>query len=123
MNFKPTYIISAFMAILIVGSTTSCDDSYLDKNPLNAISGATFWKTQADVDMALVGVYRRLQSNIFGFRKPYLDTYSDNALDRHGYFGFQNATIGIINSSNVNGSLYNEPYAGIAACNYFLREC
>ena len=122
MKLRHTYIISALLATLVLGSTSSCDDSYLDKNPLNAISGATFWKTQADVDMALVGVYRRLQSNIFGFRKPYLDTYSDNALDRHGYFGFQNATIGIINSSNINGSLYNEPYAGIAACNYFLEN-
>lgn len=121
MNFRHKYIFSAMLAALVLGGT-SCDDSYLDRNPLHAISGATFWQTQADVDMALAGVYRRLQSNVFGHRRPYLDTYSDNALDRHGYFGFQNATIGVINPSNVNTALYNEPYAGIAACNYFLEN-
>ena len=122
MNFRHKYIISALLATLVLGSTSSCDDKFLDKNPLHAISGETFWKTQADVDMALAGVYRRLQSNIFGPRKPYLDTYSDNALDRHGYFNFNNATIGVINASNINTALYNEPYAGIAATNYFLEN-
>ncbi len=110
------------LAALVLGGASSCDDSFLDKEPLHAISGETFWKTQTDVDMALAGVYRRLQSAVFGYRKPYLDTYSDNALDRHGYFNFNNATIGVINPSNVNTSLYNEPYAGIAACNYFLEN-
>ncbi|WP_138475018.1 RagB/SusD family nutrient uptake outer membrane protein [Dyadobacter bucti] len=122
MNFRHKYILPALLATLVLGSTSSCDDSYLDRNPLHAISGATFWKTQADVDMALTGVYRRLQSFIFGFRKPFLDTYSDNALDRHTFFNFNNATLGVINASNVNTSLYNEPYAGIAACNYFLEN-
>ncbi|MCF0074144.1 RagB/SusD family nutrient uptake outer membrane protein [Dyadobacter sp. CY261] len=122
MNFRYKYIFSAMLAALVLGSTSSCDDSFLDKEPLHAISGDSFWETQADVDMALAGVYRRLQSSIFGFRKPYLDTYSDNALDRHSYFNFNNATIGVINPSNINTSLYNEPYAGIAACNYFLEN-
>ncbi|WP_215231667.1 RagB/SusD family nutrient uptake outer membrane protein [Dyadobacter linearis] len=122
MNFRHKYIFSAMLASLVLGGTSSCDDGYLDKDPLHAISGANFWKTQADVDMALAGVYRRLQSAVFGHRRPYLDTYSDNALDRHSYFNFNNATIGIINPSNINSSLYNDPYAGIAACNYFLAN-
>lgn len=122
MIFRHKHIFSALLATLVLGTTSSCDDSFLDKNPLHAISGATFWKTQTDVDMALTGVYRRLQSNVFGSRKPFLDTYSDNALDRHSFFGFQNATIGVINPSNVTPSLYSEPYQGIAACNYFLQN-
>lgn len=122
MNFRHKYLISALLAILVLGSTSSCEDNFLERNPLNAISGETFWKTQADADMALVGVYRRIQSNIFGHRKPFMDTYSDNALDRHSFFGFQNNTLGIVNPFNVNGALYNEPYAGIAACNYFLEN-
>ena len=122
MNFRHKYITSALLATLVLSFTSSCNDSFLDKEPLNAISGDSFWKTQADVDMALVGVYRKLQSAVFGYRKPYLDTYSDNALDRHGYFNFNNATIGVINPSNVNTSLYTDPYTGIASCNYFLEN-
>ncbi|RRB01080.1 RagB/SusD family nutrient uptake outer membrane protein [Larkinella rosea] len=121
MNFRHKFIFSALLATLVLG-TSSCNDSYLDKNPLNAISGATFWKTQADVDMALVGVYRRLQSVVFGHRRAILDGYSDNSYDRHNQIGFQNPSIGIINPSNVPTSLYNEPYAGIASANYFLEN-
>jgi len=122
MNFRHKYIFSALLATLVLGGTSSCDESYLDKNPLNAISGASFWKTQTDVDMALVGVYRRLQSVTFGYRKSILDGYSDNSYDRHNQIGFQNPSIGIINASNVPGALYNEPYAGIASANYFLEN-
>ena len=122
MDFRHKYIFSALLATLVLGSTSSCDESYLDKNPLNAISGATFWKTQADVEMALVGVYRRLQSVVFGYRRSILDGYSDNSYDRHNQIGFQNPVIGIINSSNVPTALYNEPYAGIASANYFLEN-
>lgn len=121
MNFRHKFIYSALLATLVLG-TSSCDESYLDKNPLNAISGATFWKTQADVDMALVGVYRRLQTSVFGHRRTILDGYSDNSYDRHNQIGFQNPSIGIINASNVPTALYNEPYAGIASANYFLEN-
>jgi starch-binding outer membrane protein, SusD/RagB family len=122
MNFRHKYIFSALLATLVLGSTSSCDDSYLDKNPLHAISGASFWKTQTDVEMALAGVYRRLQSNVFGHRRTQLDGYSDNSYDRHQQIGFQNPSVGIINPSNVPTALYNDPYAGIAACNYFLEN-
>jgi starch-binding outer membrane protein, SusD/RagB family len=122
MNFRHKYIFSALLATLVLGSTSSCDEAFLDKNPLNAISGATFWKTQSDADMALAGVYRRLQSTVFGFRKTQLDGYSDNSYDRHNQMGLQNPSVGIINASNVPGGLYNEPYAGIASCNYFLEN-
>ncbi|WP_420151374.1 RagB/SusD family nutrient uptake outer membrane protein [Spirosoma sp.] len=117
-----TYIISGLLTSLLLVTISSCQRDFLDKNPLNAISGATFWKTESDVNMALVGVYRTLQNAVYGHRKPFLDAYSDNAYDRHSYFGFNVATQGVINSSNVNTGLYNQPYQGIAACNYFLEN-
>lgn len=120
MKFKNKYIASALLAIMVLTTHTSCDKDFLDKNPLNAISGPTFWKTETDVQMSLAAVYRTLQNNFYGPRKPFLDAYSDNALDRHSYFGFGNYTIGVINASNVNTGLYNVPYSGIAQCNYFL---
>jgi len=120
MKFKNKYIASALLAIMVLTTHTSCDKDFLDKNPLNAISGPTFWKTETDVQMSLTAVYRTLQNNFYGARKPFLDSYSDNALDRHTFFGFGNYTIGVINPSNINAALYNVPYSGIAQCNYFL---
>jgi hypothetical protein len=62
------------------------------------------------------------KATFFGHRRTQLDGYSDNSYDRHQQIGFQNPSVGIINPSNVPTSLYNDPYAGIAACNYFLEN-
>lgn len=123
MNYYIKLILMAASAVGLIFTSSSCNKDFLDKNPLSAISGSTFWNTQADVDMALVGVYRSLQNNPFyGFRKPFLDGYSDNAYDRHNYGSFQNMQIGIVNATSVSTGLYNQPYSGIASCNYFLEN-
>lgn len=109
-----------FMAIATIGMLSSCSSDLLDKNPTTAISGETFWMTDADARMALTGVYRRLQAGFYGQGKLWLDTYSDNALDRHSYYGFGDLTQGIVNSTNVSDAFYNTPYAGISGCNFFL---
>ncbi|ULT23687.1 RagB/SusD family nutrient uptake outer membrane protein [Sphingobacterium sp. E70] len=109
-----------FMAIATIAMLSSCSSDLLDKNPTTAISGETFWMTDADARMALTGVYRRLQAGFFyGQGKLWLDTYSDNALDRHSYYGFGDLTQGIVNSTNVSDAFYNTPYAGISGCNFF----
>jgi len=109
-----------FMAIATIGMLSSCSSDLLDKNPTTEISGETFWMTDADARMALTGVYRRLQAGFYGQGKLWLDTYSDNALDRHSYYGFGDLTQGIVNSTNVSDAFYNTPYAGISGCNFFL---
>ncbi|MBS1575170.1 MAG: RagB/SusD family nutrient uptake outer membrane protein [Bacteroidetes bacterium] len=117
---KIRYIGSSIIVVLLLGMMTSCTKGYLDKNPTDVISSATFWKTETDIQMALTGVYGKLQNGFFGHSKSWLDTYSDNAYDRFGYFGFDQLTMGVVNSSNVTTAFYNVPYAGIASCNYFL---
>ncbi|MGE8377081.1 MAG: RagB/SusD family nutrient uptake outer membrane protein [Sphingobacterium sp.] len=108
------------IAIATIGMLTSCSKDLLDRNPTVNISGETFWKSDADAKMGLAGVYRRLQSGFYGHGKLWLDAYSDNALDRHSYYGFGDLTQGIVNSTNVSSAFYNTPYAGIAGCNFFL---
>lgn len=117
---KKNYICIFLVAVMVMELLPSCKKSYLDKNPTDAISSATFWKTDADVQMGLTGVYRRLQSGFFGHYKLWLDAYSDNALDRHSYFNFGELTQGVVNPGNVSGNFFNAPYQGIAAANYFL---
>ncbi|GAB3911786.1 RagB/SusD family nutrient uptake outer membrane protein [Larkinella knui] len=99
---------------------TSCQNDFLDKNPLDSISSATFWANEDDVNMALAGVYARLRGGFFGYRRPWLDCYSDNAYDRFNYYNFQNLTQGIVNNTNVNSAFYDVPYQGIASSNFFL---
>ena len=108
------------MAIPMIGLFSACNNDLLDRNPTSAISGETFWASDADAKMALTGVYKRLQSGFYGQGKLWLDAYSDNALERHSYYGFDDLSQGIVNSTNVTGSFYNPPYAGISGCNFFL---
>ncbi len=39
----------------------SCKKEFLNKKPLDQVSSVNFWKSEADVQMALAGVYDRLR--------------------------------------------------------------
>lgn len=119
MNVKQIAVSLVVVAIAL-GMLTSCDSDFLDRDPTSSMASETFWKDEADVQMGLAGVYRRLQAGFYGNRKMWLDTYSDNALDRHGFFGFGDLTLGIVHATNVTAAFYNAPYEGIAGCNFFL---
>ena len=119
MKAKQTSI--SLIIVIIIGMLTSCKKDFLDKNPTAAVAGEEFWKSDADAQMGLAGVYRRLQNGFYGHRKLWLDTYSDNALDRHTFYGFNsNLTLGVVNPTNIPGAFYNTPYEGIGGCNFFL---
>jgi len=121
-DMRTKYTSISLIILIIIGLFPSCKKDFLDKDPTAQVSNNTFWKTDADVQLALAGVYRRLQNGFLGHRKLWLDTYSDNALDRHTFYGFNNLTQGIVNSSNVPSAFYDIPYQGIANCNFFLEN-
>ena len=60
----------------------SCNDDFLDLAPNGAMSEATFWKSEKDADLALVGCYRGWEgwSNILFF-----DGASDNGYEQYDY--------------------------------------
>ena len=118
MKTKQTSI--SLIILIIIGLFPSCQKDFLDKDPTSQVPVTEFWKSDNDTQLALAGVYRYLQNGFFGHRKLWLDTYSDNALDRHSFYGFGNLTQGIVNPSNVPTAFYNVPYQGIAGCNFFL---
>ena len=110
--------------VLSLMGVVSCSESFLDKNPLNAISSQTFWNTEAEVDMAVTGVYARLRNDFLSWQRPYLDCLSDNAFAHWGYFNMPAMTLGDV-SANTGGAiskLYNASYNGIASCNFFMAN-
>ncbi|WP_114782925.1 RagB/SusD family nutrient uptake outer membrane protein [Botryobacter ruber] len=120
-NYKLSLCLSA--CLLVFG--TSCNDDFLDKNPLNSVSTQVFWSSEADVQTALAGVYSRLQQNFLGYERVYLDGLSDNAYLDPGngnQGGMHNMTIGSISPSTGGAmiNMYSTPYRAIASCNYFL---
>jgi hypothetical protein len=54
-NFK-NYALSAIL-FLGLAMNAGCTKDYFDKQPLDAISDPTFWKTEKDAQLALIGCY------------------------------------------------------------------
>jgi len=114
--------LSASLMLLMV---VSCNDEFLDKNPLNSVSSQTFWNSESDVKTGLAGVYSRLQQNFLGYERVYLDGLSDNAYLDPGNGNQPNMMIMTTGSispglSGAMANMYSTPYRAIASCNFFL---
>lgn len=111
-----------------------CSEDFLDKQPGDAISSGTFWKTETDAQLALTGVYSNLQNNYFSnltLNKwnggPSLqqgwDELTDNAYGARDN-GYRDILTGVCNPDGdvkraIKG-LYQVCYIGINSCNEFL---
>lgn len=120
MNIK-YFILSLCIALI----SFSCQKDFLEKNPLDTVSNEVFWQTAEEVDIALAGVYSKLQENFLGYERVYLDGISDNAFLDPGNSNQNN--LSNMATGNISASLggaipnmYNTPYKVIVACNYFL---
>lgn len=110
------YILPLLMA---GGLMTSCDD-FFDTAPKDALSPATFWKTEADAEKAVVACYEDWCSPATGSSEVFFaDCMSDIAYSYTGsssykYIGNGSAT----RTSTVN--YYN--YSIIRRCNTFMEN-
>lgn len=105
--------------------TTSCSD-FLERAPMDALSPASFWKTEADAQYALNGVYNGL-NNIYhnghwtGYACVMLDALSDDLFDYFSWEGYQVQMTGNLRAtdSGVGGDWFK--FSDIRACNEFLE--
>lgn len=118
--------ISKTVGIVCIALLFSCND-ILDQNPQDAISSATFWKSEADVQMALAGCYNTLYPHSpLGWPRPYLDCLTDNGFSQWGSYNWNLTTIvtGELNANTggLSPAIFNTYYSGIATYNYFLAN-
>lgn len=111
--------------VILVIITFSCNDDFLEKNPLDSLSSETFWQTEEHVITGLAGVYANLTDNYLGYERVYFECLSDNASNAIINFEQQNLyemTIGALNAGSGEAleNMYKQPYKVIAACNHFL---
>ncbi len=105
---------------------TSCSD-FLDRAPKDALSPSTFWQSEDDAYLALIGTYNGL-NNIYhnghwtGYNCIMMDALSDNLFDYFSWEGYNVLTTGNITPSNngVAGSFFN--FSDIRACNEYLEN-
>jgi starch-binding outer membrane protein, SusD/RagB family len=116
-------ILVGFFSCLIAASF-SCSKDLLDKNPPESVSTDIFWKSDADVQSAVAGVYSRLQQNYLGYERIYMDGLTDNAFawDNTNQTNLANMTTGSLSASlsGAPANMYSSPYRAITSCNYFL---
>jgi len=110
-------IIAASMILLM-----SCED-YLEKDPLDSPSDATFISTGTELEMAVSGCYNKLWFKVEDM--PFhlcFDIVSDIGWDRNGS-ALQAVGGGAHDSKNSTvSSLWTNLYAGISRCNYVVNN-
>ena len=98
----------------------SCSD-FLDRYPGDALSPKTFWNTEADAKLALVGCYNRLYSPFRPEERWLWETTTDNALCYHRNKDYRAIGDGSMAPSGVSVHNYFT-YGEIRTCNEYLAN-
>lgn len=115
--------------IAAVAGITSCKK--LDVTPPDKLSNLNFWKTPADADLALTGMYATLYARsgqIATYAPMWYENFSDDSYTQNNQAGAQQALVaGLTPSSggfvgDGNNSLYINAYISIASTNTFLAN-
>ncbi|WEA00568.1 RagB/SusD family nutrient uptake outer membrane protein [Mucilaginibacter sp. SJ] len=112
------------MAVVIACSLASCQKNILDKQPLSALSDASFWKSASDAKLALAGVYNSGAGytgyNFWaGTSMVNLDLMAGDGSEKESIP--DHFTDGTLNASySFVGAYYSGAYNQITKCNNFL---
>jgi len=99
--------------------STSCSEDFLDRAPGDALSPATFWKTEKDADLALTACYNRMAQIYAAERMWYWDCTSDNAYNFHTHEGYRCIANGSMAASNTGKSYFD--FLDIRTYNEYLQ--
>lgn len=124
---------SVIIAILSTCLLSGCNKDFLDKQPLDQLSTASFWKTESDALLGLTGVYylegeetgtAAKQQREFWNQDNYLRLFeatTDNGFEKDNEV--TDITSGnLISTYNPVNDLWKTSYLKIAKCNNFLAN-
>ncbi|MEH0152819.1 RagB/SusD family nutrient uptake outer membrane protein [Limibacter armeniacum] len=112
-------ILSLVLAVTIIGC------SELDLDPKDELSDESFWKTQSDFEMALVGCYQGLDGRYKMFWVNSQDIFQDLMTDlcQGGIYGGDQIAAGTHQPDNdFLNNIWDETYQGIRKCNNFFEQ-
>lgn len=104
--------------IILVGSILlgGCNEEFLDKSPLDAISSSAYWKTPTDLEM-YVNQYYSVFPNETRNDDNLLDGNSDNLI-----LVSVNPILGGTRVAPSSGGLWNSYWTSIRSVNYFFQH-
>src|ERR1700712_4417176 len=104
-----------YLFLLFVTTLFSCSKDLLDTVPNDRLSGAVFWKTQSDAEVAVNALYRDLDgTNIFAW-----DAFTDIAHVNQPFAVEAFVELGTYDATSSRIlSEWSNAYTGIAAVNY-----
>lgn len=97
---------------------TACDDGFLDREPLDAVTDVSYWKTEEQIELAANGCYAYIKAK----NTVDLENLGDNTL-WPSVTSYQQISSGNYNSElgTVNTEWASQ-YEGIRRCNHFLAN-
>lgn len=98
---------------------SSCSD-FLDRYPTDSLSPATFWQTEDDAYLAMVGCYNQLEPIYGGYNMMYWDTASDNLFNYFAWEGYKPIANGNMQPSDAGTDFFK--FLDIRACNEYLAN-
>lgn len=119
-NYK---LAGSLFSILLLSACSG----FLDRNPLDQPSSATFWKTENDFNVGLAACYASLQRELYSNALPCWDNLTDNGYGQHpdNSYGLTTEIVNGNISSNSGGyilTVYTGALADIARANIFLTQ-
>lgn len=116
---KKIYIITF---VFLLSFFTKCSEDFLERPPLNQISAESFWKTEADAELAVNAIYDALQTDL-GYRLGHLafgDVAGDDmtSFDTEWFVPYDNFTVNASDKQITRA--WRAWWAGIARANAAL---
>ncbi|WP_057940346.1 RagB/SusD family nutrient uptake outer membrane protein [Algoriphagus resistens] len=108
-------ILALLLTVLVL---QACNDDFLDREPLDAISDANFWQNEEQLLLAVNGTYAYVK----GKNTVDMENMGDNTVWP------TQTSYRLISSGNYNNDLgtlnteWTQAYAGIRRCNHFLEN-
>ena len=124
MNYIKLYIMIALLTIF-----SACSDEFLDRKSLNDLSSDSFWTTEDDAKMALMGCYSALQDQWLFDSDPWtggvmrLDYLSDNGYTAWQWMPGGDIAQGTHNSTSwILGDTWRSAYRAIGRTNQVIAN-
>lgn len=115
---------SLFLGLMFFLGQIGCQEDWLDKQPLDSLSEASFWQSESDAMLALTGIYREGTVGLNAYTNEHLILmcFTDDNNTKFGTVGLVYTGYFKEGEQQVVHAVWNRAYRTIFKANYFLEN-